>query len=140
MIDVMKKMFSKASLLVFMTGMAMSASVASAKTYRSFDTDCKGLKIVTDSVDYRSDLTRYYVRLIGEPHTSQRIDRITLESAGVPFASTDIEGVDMERWFQWEEDGSIPVEIDFPAMKAAKTVTIKVEGPRGVSLWTVTRQ
>lgn len=121
-------------------GMALSCSMASAKTYRDFSTECKGLKIVTDSVDYRKDLTRLYGRLVGEPHTSQRIDRITLESSGLPFSSTDIEGVDMERWFQWEDDGSIPVEIDFPAMKPAKTVTIKVEGPRGVSLWTVTRQ
>ncbi len=131
---------TKRILIMSMVGIALSCSTTSAKIYRNFSTECVGIEMVTDSVDYRGDLTRLYGRLIGKPHTSQRIDRITLESSGVPFGSTDIDGVDMQRWFQWEDEGSIPVEIDFPAMKPAKKVTIKVEGPRGASQWTVIRQ
>lgn len=52
--------------------------------------------------------------LTGTPHTSQRIDSITIIHNDAPLKAVDIDGVDFERYFQWEDDGKIYIEIDFP--------------------------
>ena len=44
----------------------------------------------------------------------------TLIVDGEAFGSLDIDGVDFQRYFQWEESGQIPVEIDFPRRTAFK--------------------
>lgn len=75
------------------------------------------ITFVADSVDYRSDLTRLYGRVVGRPHTSHRIDGVSITVGGQEYESTDIDGVDFKRYFQWEDDGEIPLEIDFPAIK-----------------------
>lgn len=69
-----------------------------------------------DSVEWRSDLTRVYCRIVGMPHTSDRIDGVTLTSGTRTFSAYDIDGVDFRRYFQWEDEGSINLEIDFPAV------------------------
>ena len=91
-----------------------------------------------DSVDFRDDLTRVYGKLMGRPHTSSRIDRLYITISGKQFESMDIDGVDMKRWFQWEDDGLIPVEIDFMPMKHTGDFEIVVNGPRGEDRWIVT--
>lgn len=98
-----------------------------------------GLEI--DSIDFRSDLTRIYGKLIGTPHTSNRIDRLTLTAGtDAPCTSTDIDGIDMKRWFQWEDSFRIPVEIDFPVLNPSVSgITIVADGPKGSSKWVVTR-
>ena len=53
------------------------------------------------------------------------------------MASTDIDGVDMKRYFQWEDENYIEVEIDFPPMKKSRTMTVSVVGPNGNSLWII---
>lgn len=99
------------------------------------------LTFLADSVDFRSDLTRVYGRLSGRPHTSNRIDFISVRPMeGKQSESTDIDGVDMKRWFQWEDDGIIPVEIDFPAMSPQNNMVISVQGPRGESIWKITNR
>ncbi|MCM1356624.1 MAG: hypothetical protein NC212_09510 [Staphylococcus sp.] len=75
-----------------------------------------------DSIDYRQDLTRVYGAVKGRPHTSNRIDDVKYVGAGGTLETTDIDGVDYKRYFQWEEDGEIPVEIDFPATKPSSQV------------------
>ena len=45
----------------------------------------------------------------------------------------------MKRWFQWEDDGAIEVEIDFPAMKQLKSFTIISKGPKGESRAVITK-
>lgn len=90
------------------------------------------LSFQVDSIDYRSDLTRIYGKLIGKPHTSNRIDGVTFTGIGSAVTATDIDGVDFQRYFQWEDDGQIPVEIDFPVLKTADEVQIlfmTVHGP-----------
>lgn len=87
-----------------------------------------------EAIDYRPDLIRVYGSLVGRPHTAERIDNLVLVTAdGKQYVATDIEGVDFKRWFQWEDDGSIAVEIDFPPMKALKGFTLKSSGPKGES-------
>lgn len=62
----------------------------------------------------RDGVTRISCTLLGNPHTSQRVDSCTLVVKGEAFGSLDIDGVDFKRYFQWEDDGQIPVEVDFP--------------------------
>lgn len=97
------------------------------------------LVLQVDRVDYRGDLTRVYARLVGRPHTSQRIDGVSLKAAGKLYTATDIDGVDFKRWFQWEEDGVIPIEIDFPAMKPTKAFVVTTKTPRGDGRTTVSK-
>lgn len=52
--------------------------------------------------------------LIGKPHTSNRIDRILLVSGNDTIVANDIDGIDFNRYYQWEDNGQIAVEIDFP--------------------------
>ncbi|MDE5687392.1 MAG: hypothetical protein K2I18_02045 [Paramuribaculum sp.] len=114
----------------------LEAASVNAKTVRMFSTSCTGpLTMVCDSIDYRADLTRVYGRLTGRPHTSNRIDGIVLVSGGKTFVSTDIDGVDLKRWFQWEDEGAIPVEIDFAPMSPCREAVVKAAGPRGESQW-----
>ncbi len=95
-----------------------------------------GFKI--EKIDYRDDLTRVYGFLIGKPHTSGRIDEmIFVASTGEKLDATDIDGIDMKRWFQWEDDNAIYVEIDFPPMKIQSEFTIMLSGPKVPSKWTI---
>ncbi len=92
-------------------------------------------------IDFRSDLTRIYGRLIGRPHTSGRIDALSLTLPdGETVAATDIDGIDMKRYFQWEDDNYIEVEIDFPPVGKSRTMTIDVCGPNGNCRWTIVRK
>lgn len=83
-----------------------------------------------DSIDYRKDLTRVYGTLTGTPHRSGRIDRIDAVTAAGTMTATDIEGVDFERYFQWEDDGIILLEIDFPVMKAPSEIQFTTQAGR----------
>lgn len=110
--------------------------MAEARSNRAKATRCNGtLEFKCDSIDFRTDLTRVYGKLVGKPHTSNRIDAVQLR--GSKAIADDIDGVDMKRWFQWEDDGIIPVEIDFPAMKFRSSVEMEVTTPRGATTWIV---
>ena len=51
--------------------------------------------------------------------------------------ASDIDGVDFRRWFQWEDDGLIPLEIDLPPMKPTATVKVYAVSPHGVATWII---
>lgn len=96
------------------------------------------LTFVVDSIDCRKDLTRVYGRLEGRPNTSSRIDGVSLTPAdGRLRQCTDIDGVDLNRYFQWEEDGVISVEIDFPPVRDMQSGQLTFTTPRGegVTKW-----
>ena len=99
--------------------------------------DGDALTLVVDRMDYRSDLTRLYGRFVGRPHTSCRVDAVSLMVGKRVYTATDIDGVDFKRWFQWEDDGEIPVEIDFPKMKRRKAFTVTVDTPRGACVFNI---
>ncbi len=111
-----------------------------SKVVRKYTTECAGATAaVIDSIDFRSDLTRVYARLKGTPHTSSRIDNITIQSGKTSLVMNDLDGVDAERWFQWEDTPYIPIEIDFAPMKyGGAKVVFSVTGPRGISTWVAT--
>lgn len=78
------------------------------------------ITLKVDSIDFRNDLTRVYARIFGRPNTSQRIDAATLTIGKRSMAWTDVDGIEMKHYFQFEEDGVIPVEMDFPATGASQ--------------------
>ncbi|MCC8175225.1 MAG: hypothetical protein LUC85_03770 [Bacteroidales bacterium] len=116
----MKRLYYLIILVVMLVaGAAQSHAQVLAATGRP-------LSLKIDSISQRADLTRVYCRIIGKPHTSDRIDGAVLELKGGKVKATDIDGVDFKRYFQWEDDGVIVLEIDFPPIKKKPTwVTLK---------------
>ncbi len=95
-----------------------------------------GLRVT--NVEYRKDLTRVYAEIIGIPHTAARIDSMTLIlPSGKSLSWTDIDGIDANRYFQWEDNGRISIEIDFPPVKQPSSFKIKASGPKGEYLWKI---
>jgi hypothetical protein len=112
----------------------------SARTERHYRlSSAEHLTLVIDSISYRSDLTRVYGKFIGIPHTSQKVKELQIESNGRTYKSTDIDGVDFDRWFQWEDDGIIPVEIDFGRMPVIKKGKMTIITARGTDVCTISR-
>lgn len=116
---------------------------ADAKIVRGYNcqTESGDVSLKIDSIDFRSDLARVYGTLIGKPHTSFRIDKMMLSGLMSPKGVhwTDAEGIDMNRWFQWEDNGKIAVEIDFPPLREASTAVITISGPKGKAVWNVSK-
>lgn len=127
---------------VMATVIALVSLPGWGKVVRNFSTESAGATAaIIDSIDYRKDLTRVYARLKGVPHTSSRIDNIAMQSGKVSLTMNDLDGVDPERWFQWEDTPYIPIEIDFAPMKdTGAKVVLSVSGPRGNSTWVATPQ
>lgn len=125
----------KRKLIVLLTG-----AVCLGGAHTSFARDCchagaaachghansqqRQFDFVISDVIYKSDdnLTRVCGNLVGCPHTSARINSITLKSAGTSIKANDIDGVDFERYFQWEDDGNIYIEIDFPGCRQSRRI------------------
>lgn len=76
--------------------------------------------ILMKSIDNnnRDGVTRIAVDLQGLPNTSSRIDDVVLQHGTVKVHAVDIDGVDFNRYFQWDDEGLIPVEIDFPKQRS----------------------
>lgn len=117
----------------------ISASLClEAKTLRNLTADCSGsIGFVADSIEYRPDVTRLYGKIKGRPHTANRIDTLYGTFGKIKYSSTDIDGVDMKRYFQWEDNGLIPVEIDFPVVRTQTSFVLTLDGPRGESTWNI---
>lgn len=82
-----------------------------------------------DSVSYRPNVTRVYCRVIGKPHTSQRIDSVRCLAG----KATDIDPLYFGRAFQWEDEGEISLEIDFPPMtQCARRINLTFFTPYGI--------
>lgn len=120
---------------IAMVFVAMNMFGATVKGYTTEASSSTGLILFKiASIDYEDDHMRLYGTLVGKPHTSDRIDRLTLVMPdGHKLEATDIEGVDMKRWFQWEDSGAIEVEIDFPPCKQLGQFTLESSGPKGDS-------
>ncbi|MCX4258773.1 MAG: hypothetical protein OSJ34_03520 [Muribaculaceae bacterium] len=87
------------------------------RTNTAFNTALKNpLHVRVDKINNSNldGVTRVCCTLTGNPNTSSRVDSCTLILGGQAYGSLDIDGVDFKRYFQWEEDGQIPVEVDFP--------------------------
>ena len=132
----MKQNIFKMLMLAALTLCSVSLNARCVKVKSSRSSGAPELKV--DSIDYRADLTRVYGVLTGTPHTSHRIDAIKLLHNGA--IATDVDGIDFKRWFQWEDEGELRVEIDFPAMKQRSAIVMEASTPRGTTVWTVETQ
>lgn len=115
--------------VVAIAAAACGAQAKIVKNYKSHRDDV--LTFQVDSIDFRKDLTRVYGKVIGRPHTSHRIDGVTLNINNQALVSDDIDGVDFKRYFQWEDDGFILLEIDFPATRPARNLNLNFNTVRG---------
>ena len=107
---------------------------AQARIIRNYKTESSEVLVFrVDSVDFRKTLTRVYGKISGRPHTSNRIDGVTMIIKGKKLVADDIDGVDFKRYFQWEDDGNIPIEIDFPATKPINNFNIDFQTVRGTA-------
>lgn len=72
------------------------------------------MKVTVDKIDnINSDgVSRVSCTLAGVPHTSSRIDSVTAIISGRTVRAVDIDGVDFMRYFQWEDEGVVPVDVD----------------------------
>ena len=65
--------------------------------------------------NHNSDgVSRIACTLTGVPNTGHRIDGATLIVGKERLTASDIDGIDFKRYFQFEEEGEIEIEIDFP--------------------------
>lgn len=84
---------------------------------------------VTEVICKRDDgIIRICGNLFGRPHTSMRIDSISIFPEEIPVKALDIDGIDFERYFQWEDDGTIYIEIDFPEFDFSGSAKYVLEG------------
>lgn len=101
---------------IFIAALLMLFGVAVAQNNFGFQrkTQDHNLTIRIDSISCREDLSRVYCKAYGRPHTSNRIDRVKLDGK---ITATDIDPIYFERSFQFEDEGVIILEVDFPALK-----------------------
>lgn len=90
------------------------------------------MNVIPDKTIKTDDGIRMTVCLVGLPHTSQRIDGVDLVMGSKLVKATDIDGIDFERYFQFEDEGIKSIDIDFPFKgalpKTAKLVFHTVKG------------
>ncbi|MCM1164069.1 MAG: hypothetical protein NC339_07470 [Muribaculaceae bacterium] len=127
-------------LFIWLVALLSVALTSQARMIRGCESVSEGEpSFSVDSIDCRKDLTRVYGRVIGRPHTSSRIDAVgMLVPGGVLKECTDIDGVDFNRWFQWEDDSEILLELDFGPVKDARSGQLTFSSPRGTTIvkWT----
>ncbi len=72
------------------------------------------MKVVVDRIDNSNSdhVSRVSCTLVGVPHTSSRVDSVTAVIKGRVVKATDIDGIDFGRYFQWEDEGAVPVDVD----------------------------
>lgn len=77
------------------------------------------MQVKVDRVDNSNTdgVSRISCLLVGIPHTSSRVDSVIAVIRGISYKSTDIDGIDYGRYFQWEDEGVIPVDVDIKRIK-----------------------
>lgn len=97
----------------------------SAKIVKDYTCMTSGdISFIIDSIDFRENLTRVYGCIVGLPHTSDKINGVKYLVDGDVLTANDIDGIDFHRYFQWEDDGCIALEIDFPPTKPTSDLQI----------------
>ncbi|MDE6556506.1 MAG: hypothetical protein K2K55_06030 [Duncaniella sp.] len=110
------------------------------RRFASTPVTSEGETFHVDSIDFRADLTRVYGKLMGTPHTSGKIDVVELETGGKKMVADDIDGIDFGRYYQYEDEGVIELEVDFPAMKSFQGAVIIFSSPRTQQKTRITRR
>lgn len=91
------------------------------------------MNIIPDKVAKTDSGIRISLCLIGIPHTSQRVDSVDLKVGKKIVPANDIDGVDFKRYFQFEDEGVVTIEVDFPFTGTLpKDATLKFHTPKGI--------
>ena len=106
----MKAIKFAAILLTAASSVPLSVHEASAQV-NQLDAE---INIIPDKTVKTDDGIRISLCVVGIPHTSQRIDGIDLVIGSKLVKAVDIDGVDFERYFQFEDSGVQTIEVDFP--------------------------
>lgn len=78
-----------------------------------------------DSIDFRPDLTRIYGKISGTPHIAINVKQIVLSTDGHnAFTPTDTDGLELDKYFQFEEMPTFNVEFDFEPMTPSNIIKI----------------
>lgn len=107
----------KIKIITLLMAFAPTVSVAQTPlTATKYVKSTHPVKTVVKAVDNKNNqnTTRITVSLISQPNTSSRIDSVYFVNGNEQLRAVDIDGVDFGRYFQWEEDGMISVDVDFP--------------------------
>lgn len=110
--------------------MSAAADAYAQQCHHGYNQNCRKLagksdrqfEFALNEIIYKADdnLARVCGNITGTPHTSARIDSVTFVSEKRRIKANDIDGVDFERYFQWEDDGNIYIEIDFPGYRKSE--------------------
>lgn len=119
-----------AALLMLPTGFAAATGQQEASAQvNQLDAD---INIIPDKTIKTDEGIRISLCIVGIPHTSERIDGIDLVMGPKIVKATDIDGIDFERYFQFEDEGVQLIEVDFPFKgtlpKTAKLIFHTVKG------------
>ncbi len=102
----------KLTAIMFLAG--ASATVLAPAAIAQVNQMDAEMNIIPDKTVKTDGGIRISLCLVGIPHTSQRIDGIDLVMGNKLVKATDIDGVDFERYFQFEDTGVQTIEVDFP--------------------------
>lgn len=100
-----------AAILMLAGGAAFATPAPAAAQVNQLDAE---FNIIPDKVTPTDEGIRISVCLVGIPSTSQRIDSVDLNVGPKMIKAIDIDGVDFERAFQFEDTGVQVIELDFP--------------------------
>lgn len=119
-------------MLATVSAVAMPGNGLMAQTVKQTKKEAPDMNVIPDKTIKTDDGIRITVCLVGLPHTSQRIDGVDLLMGSKLVKANDIDGVDFERYFQFEDEGIKMIDIDFPFKgtlpKTAKMVFHTVKG------------
>lgn len=106
----------KIKIIMLLMAFVSTVSVAQAPLTATKYIKTHPVKTVVKAVDNKNNqnTTRITVSLISQPNTSSRIDSAHFVNGNEQLRAVDIDGVDFGRYFQWEEDGMVSVDVDFP--------------------------
>ena len=118
-----------AAIMLLAGGAAFVAPAPAAAQVNQLDAE---FNVIPDKVTPTDGGIRISVCLVGIPSTSQRIDSVDLTVGDKVVKATDIDGIDFERYFQFEDEGVQLIEVDFPFKgtlpKTAKLIFHTVKG------------
>lgn len=118
-----------AAIMLLAGGAAFVAPAPAAAQVNQLDAE---FNVIPDKVTPTDGGIRISVCLVGIPSTSQRIDSVDLTVGDKVVKANDIDGIDFERAFQFEDTGVQVVELDFPfAGKLPKTATLTFHTSKG---------
>lgn len=100
-----------AAIILLAGGVASVSPVPASAQVNQLDAE---FNVIPDKVTPIDEGVRISVCLVGIPSTAQRIDSVDLTVGKNVVKAADIDGVDFERVFQFEDTGVQVIELDFP--------------------------